>query len=129
MMPNANRRRGAYSGWTRRRTAEQAPDARPRPERTLRRGGQAETFADGFARSGTARAASGEIDKVVVFCLDAGGRVLASGEVAYTSRAELARRLAQDVREYAAVEAWQGCVCLLRLGESAWPAGDDDDEI
>jgi hypothetical protein len=31
------------------------------------------------------------------------------------------------VRRYPVVEAWQGCVCLLRLGGPAWPDGMDDE--
>jgi hypothetical protein len=127
MMPNANRRRGAYSGWTRRRVAAaQPPESRPRLERSLRRGPLAETAVDGFSLPGSASRDPDEIDKAVVFCLDAGGHVLSSGEVAFTSRAELARRLAEDVRRYAVVEAWQGCVCLVRLGGPAWPYVDDE---
>jgi hypothetical protein len=125
MMPNANRRRGAYSGWTRRRGATGAPpEPRPRLDLNLRRA-PAEPVA--FPRDGVGQADADQLSKVVVFCLDETGRVLTSGEVAYTSREELARRLAEDVRRYPVVEAWQGCVCLLRLGGPAWPDGMDDE--
>jgi len=130
-MPNANRRRGAYSGWTRRRAGVGSPpESRPILELNLRRSAPVEPPVDAFRRSGSARADAkaldaNELDKVVVFCLDETGRVLTSGEMAYTSREELARRLADDLRRYPIVEAWQGCVCLLRLGGPAWP----DDEI
>lgn len=125
-MPNANRRRGAYSGWTRRRGAAGAPpDPRPRLDLNLRRTAPAEPAA--FPRDGVAQADAHPSHSVVVFCLDETGRVLTSGEVAYTSREDLARRLAEDVRRYPVVEAWQGCVCLLRLGGPAWPDGMDDE--
>lgn len=122
MMPNANRRRGAYSGWTRRRVATSQPsEPRSRLERSVRR----EPAGEPFSLTGATSLAD-DIDKVVVFCLDARGRVLSSGEVAFTSRDELARRLAEDMRRYAVVEAWQGCVCLLRVGGPAWIEGDDE---
>lgn len=126
-MPNANRRRGAYSGWTRRRGAAGPPPEPPaRLERTVRRGPPADTSA-AFPRKGAPQADEFELTKVVVFCLDEAGRVLTSGEVAYTSRDDLARQLADDVRRYPVVEAWQGCICLLRLGGPVWPAGIDDE--
>lgn len=132
-MPNANRRRGAYSGWTRRRGAAGAPpEPRPRLDLNLRRATPAEPAA--FSRDGAAEAETNQFDQtnqlnnVVVFCLDATGRVLTSGEVAFTSREDLARRLAEDGRRYPVVEAWQGCVCLLRLGGPAWP-DDLPDEL
>ncbi|CAN7395426.1 hypothetical protein LJR219_002445 [Phenylobacterium sp. LjRoot219] len=95
-------------------------------ERALRRGPSAEPAIDGFALGAPARPDPGEREKIVVFCLDASGHVLSSGEVAFTSRDELARRLTEDSRRYPVVEAWQGCICLLRLGGPAWPDNDDE---
>lgn len=129
MMPNANRRRGAYSGWTRRRGAgETPPESRPRLDFNLRRSAPRESPVETFprARAGEPEAAN-KLDKVVIFCLDETGRVLTSGEMAYISREDLTKRLAEDVRRYPVVEAWQGCICLLRLGGPAWPDAADDE--
>jgi len=129
MMPNANRRRGAYSGWTRRRgAAGQSTQPMPRFERDLRRAVSIEPALETFPRKSVAKPEADERDKVVVFCLDETGRVLTSGEVTYVSRDDLARRLAEDVRRYPVVEAWQGCICLMRLGGGAWP-DEVEDEI
>ena len=124
-MPNANRRRGAFSGWTRRRapsTALQRPDGSLRLDLDARR-----AAADPVARPAVGWREGDEVGTVVVFCLDTSGRVLSSTELSFTSHDDLARQLGPDVERYPLVEAWQGSVCLFRQGGPAVPEWNDDD--
>lgn len=67
-------------------------------------------------------------DKALIFCIDAGGRVRASRELEFTSRADLMRQLEPEFQRHPMVEAWTGSVCLLRSGgpPPAMACGDED---
>ena len=65
----------------------------------------------------------------LIFGIDAGGRVRASRELEFTSRADLVRQLQPELGRHSMVEAWTGCVCLLRSGERPQDAVSDDDAL
>lgn len=55
------------------------------------------------------------VQKATIYCLDAGKRVIATREVEFTSRAQLALLLQSDLHKCARVEAWHEDVCVLRM--------------
>ena len=72
--------------------------------------------------------ASDMTHKALVFCLDAGGSVLRSHEVEFTSREDLVRQIRRELAHAETVEAWEGTICRVRLGAHGVAAGDPRSE-
>lgn len=53
--------------------------------------------------------------KCLVYALDGDGRVLASRELEYETRADLIAQLESEIEACAMVEVWVAAVCVLRL--------------
>ncbi|CAN7558009.1 hypothetical protein LJR219_004024 [Phenylobacterium sp. LjRoot219] len=65
-------------------------------------------------------------DRALIFCMDTRGRVRASRELEFTTRADLMHQLQPELDRHPMVEAWAGSICLLRNGA---PGLLEDDEL
>ena len=68
------------------------------------------------------------IQTATVFCFDSASRVLASRDVEFRTREELARELQADLDQYPMVEAWVASVriCLLSATRAEWSRVNGD---
>lgn len=51
--------------------------------------------------------------KALAYYMDAGRRILAIRELAFTSRPDLLRQIERDLDDCWAIEVWQGDTCLM----------------
>ncbi|HKR86806.1 MAG TPA: hypothetical protein VJS38_01400 [Phenylobacterium sp.] len=67
------------------------------------------------------------VQTALVFGVDRRGQVRHSRELEFTSRADLLRQLAPVFDQHPLVEAWNGAICVCRMGLGSGPDLEEAD--